>query len=78
MKFFTILMIFSFFLAPMSIAYPQDQLKECVITTKQNPAIQGISDDSIQTFCDCSLKLIIDEEAPPQKAGNECAQIAFK
>ena len=62
----------------MCIAYPQDQLKECVITTKQNPAIKGVSDDSIEAFCDCSLKLIIDEEIRAQKAGNECAQIAFK
>ena len=78
MKIFIIFLIANLIFAPMSNAYPEDQLNECIISAKKNPAIKDVSDSSIESFCDCSLKSIIDEGLAPLKAGNECAQKSFK
>ena len=62
----------------MAFAYPQDQLNECILSARKNPAIQDVSETSIKSFCDCSLKSIMDEGIRAQKAANECIEKSFR
>ena len=77
MKLLTICLLIVFIASPTAIAYPEDQLKECVSSAKQNPNIQGVSDSSIENYCDCALKLIVDKGQDRRSSGYECASKAF-
>ena len=77
MKFLIIILLINFAVAPMAFAYPQDQLNECILSARKNPAIQDVSETSIKSFCDCSLKSILDEGEPAKNAANKCAKEAF-
>ena len=55
-------------------AYPQDQYKECIISVKSNPVVVGIPEDSIESFCDCALRAIIDDDNTDENSAKHCAK----
>ena len=64
---------------PLStIAYDSGQLLDCIDSAKQNKALEGISDSSIQNYCDCALDLILDQEKNVRESGYECATKSFQ
>ena len=73
---FCILAIFAF--ASTAFAYPQEKLKECILNSKQSPVILGAPEHSIKNFCNCSLKLIIDEGKDDKTSVNTCLSKHFK
>ena len=68
-----------FLLSPSSaIAYPQDQLKECMLGAKSSPTVLGVPEASIENWCDCVLGLIIDEGKEDIPSANECGKKYFR
>ncbi len=55
-------------------AYPQDQYRECILAVKSNPVVVGISEDSIESFCDCALGSIIDDDNTDENSVKHCAK----
>ena len=55
-------------------AYPQDQYKECMLSVKSNPVVVGIPDVSIESFCDCALRAIIDDGNKDENSAKQCAK----
>ena len=55
-------------------AYPQDQYKECILAVKSNPVVVGIPEDSIESFCDCALTAIIDDDNTDENSAKKCAK----
>ncbi len=78
MKALAILLLTLFSLAFIAFGYPEEQLLDCELSVKQSPIILGAPEISIQKFCDCSLKLIIDESFDGKNAINICASRNFK
>ena len=78
MRFLAVLLLVIFSFSPLSMAYPQDQLKECIFSAKQNPNVEGVSEVSIENYCDCALQLIIDEGKDVRDSGYECASKHFE
>ena len=78
MKLLVLFLMVIFAFSPKAISYPQDQLKECISTAKQNPNIEGVSETSIENYCDCALKLIVDEGEDIKSSGYECASKNFE
>ncbi len=64
------------FSAP-AFSYPESQIADCISSALSNPATKSISKDSITNYCDCALKLIIDENKDIRESGYECAQKNF-
>ena len=77
MKLLTLCLLVLLAFSPTALAYPQDQLKECILSTKQSPIVLGVPDSSIEEYCDCALKLIVDEGKDVRKSGYECASKHF-
>ena len=70
------LVIFSF--AIPTFSYPESQMKDCLISAKNNPATKGVSEDSLKNYCDCALQAIIDQGRDIRESGYECALKNFK
>ena len=68
--------LFSF--SPIAFGYPQDQLNECILGSKQNPIILGVPEESLKGYCDCALKLIFDEGKGAKDSANKCGSKYFK
>ena len=77
MRFFILFCVCILAFSSIAIAYPQDQLKDCISTSLKNPAIDGVSQDSVEKYCDCALKLIVDEGGKLRDSGYECALKSF-
>ena len=77
MKLLTLCLLVLLAFSPTALAYPQDQLKDCISSAKKNPNIEGVSESSIEEYCDCALKLIVDEGKEVRESGYECAQKNF-
>ncbi len=60
MHIITILLSVILSFSSVVLAYEEDQLKECIIGVKRNPITLGTPQKSIEGFCDCSLKFIVD------------------
>ena len=58
-------------------AYPESQMEDCISSALKNPATNSISKASITNYCDCALKLIIDQKKNIRESGYECAKINF-
>jgi len=56
-----------------AFAYPREQFNECILGSKRNPVILGIPQDSLESFCDCSLTSILDENEEAKESINQCA-----
>ena len=76
-KFFCCVLIFLFF-SPTVLAYPQDELKACMSSAKQNESIKNFSEASIEEYCNCALELIVDQNKDTQLSGYQCAKKAFQ
>ncbi len=63
---------------PMAMAYPQEQLEECILSAKANPSILGTPEDKIENFCDCALKAILDEGKEADSSANKCVRKYFR
>ena len=59
-------------------SYPQEQFTECVLSAKSNPSILGAPEQSIENFCDCALKSIMDEGLDPDSSANQCVRKYFR
>ena len=71
---FSTFVIVAFFVAIGVDAYPQDQYKECILAVKSNPVVVGIPEDSIESFCDCALTAIIDDDNTDENSAKKCAK----
>ncbi len=71
-----LLVVFS--LTPLAFAYPQDQLEECILGAKRSPIVLGVPEESIQNWCDCALKLIVDEGKDDRTSANQCGKKFFR
>tara|TARA_Y100001968_G_scaffold166482_1_gene152513 strand:+ start:2284 stop:2520 length:237 start_codon:yes stop_codon:yes gene_type:complete len=58
-------------------SYPESQIDDCITSALSNPATKSISKSSIKNYCDCALKLIIDEKKDIRNSGYECAMKNF-
>ena len=58
-------------------SYPESQIDDCITSALSNPATKSISKISIKNYCDCALKLIIDEKKDIRSSGYECAKKNF-
>ena len=74
----TIFIFTLFTFSPIAVAYPQESLKECILGSKQNPIIIGVPEESIKNYCDCALKLIVDEKKEVIESANHCGSIYFR
>ena len=63
--------------ASTAYSYPESQFDDCVSSALSNPATKSISKISINNYCDCALKAIIDENKDIRESGYECAQKNF-
>ncbi len=54
-------------------AYPQDQYQECILAVKSNPVVVGIPEVALESFCDCALRAIIDDNNDGNSA-KKCAR----
>jgi len=77
MRLLSIFLLVIFIFSGTAIAYPQDQLKQCISSAKQNPNIKGASESSIENYCDCALNLIVDQGKDRRDSGYKCASDAF-
>ncbi len=77
MKEIATLVLLLFILAIPTYAYPENQMEDCIISAKENPAVKNISEDSLKNYCDCALTAIIDEGKDIRDAGYECALSNF-
>ena len=59
-------------------AYEQDMLLDCISSARENTSIEGVSDSSIENYCDCALELIVDERKDVRDSGYECAVKNFQ
>ena len=67
-------LLLAFFLFTPSVrAYEQNQLADCISSAKENSSIEGVSEISIEKYCDCALELIVDQGKEIRQSGHECA-----
>ena len=59
-------------------AYPQAEFDDCVASSKENPEMVNVADDSIESFCDCALTNIFDENKIDNLWMNLCIKKSFK
>ncbi len=78
MRIFVALLWICFAFAPKAIAYPQDQLQECILSAKANPSILGTPEKTIEDFCDCALTAILDDGKDADSSANQCVRKHFR
>ena len=59
------------------MAYEQDMLVDCISSARENTSIEGVSDSSIENYCDCVLELIVDKGREPKDSANLCGSKFF-
>jgi len=77
MRILPILLLVFIIFSPVANAYPKLQLKECILGSRQNPIILGTPMQSIENYCDCVLKLIVDKGRDTKESANSCASEIF-
>ncbi len=63
---------------PSAYAYPETELKECILGSRQSPIILGMPEQNLIDYCDCTLRLVIDENEEIYDAVNLCGKRHFK
>ena len=61
------------FISSAAFAYEQQQLSACILNAKNNAALKGFNEKSMENYCDCALNLIMDQGKDIQNSGYECA-----
>ena len=74
--------VFAFILSILSLvspvfAYPQAEFDDCVISSKENPEMVNVDGESIESFCDCALTKIFDENKIDNLWMNVCIRDSF-
>jgi len=64
------------FVSP-AFAYPQAEFDDCVNSSKENPEMADVADESINTFCDCALTNIFNENKIDNLWMNVCIRKSF-
>ena len=59
-------------------AYQEDMLLDCISSAKENTSLEGISQRSIENYCDCALELIVDQSKDVQESAYKCAVKNFQ
>ena len=77
MKNILIIVVLFFSFSNITYSYPESQMEDCVSSAISNPSTKSISKDSITNYCDCTLKLIFDENKEIRDSGYKCAQKHF-
>ncbi len=78
MRLLVAFLVLFFLFTPTVISYPQEQLQDCIASAKQNPSIEGVTEESIESYCDCALTLIVDQGEDIRSSGYECALKNFE
>ena len=73
MKEFTSIVLLLLILVMPAYAYPESQMRDCLLSAKENPSVENIPQESIISYCDCALTAIIDEKKDIRESGYECA-----
>ena len=73
----SLLFLLAMSFVPSAIAYDQEQLADCISSAKGNTSIEGVSESSIENYCDCALDLIVDQGKDVRESGYECAIKSF-
>ena len=55
-------------------AYPKNEFDQCMQAAKSNPAVDGLTDESLRSFCDCALRAIVDEGRNNTTSAKKCAK----
>ena len=74
LHFLLLIFIFIFSFSSHVLAYPQDQLDQCILAAKSNPVVIDFSEESLTSFCDCALKAIVDEGKNTKRSASQCAK----
>ncbi len=77
MKKILIISLIMFVFVGTANSYPESQMDDCISSALSNPATKSISRTSIEDYCDCALRAIIDEKKNIRDSGYECAQKNF-
>ena len=77
MKFILAFFLTTFILATQAFAYPQADFDDCISSSKENPELSNVSDESIEGFCDCALKQIFEENKIDNLWMNLCIRKNF-
>ena len=70
------LALFAFSLGARS--YEKEMLVDCISSASKNTSIEGVSESSIENYCDCALDLIVDQNKDVRESGYECAVKNFQ
>ena len=71
------LMLIVFAMSPLVRAYEADQLADCLLSARENPALAGVLESPIQSYCECALDLIVDRKQDIRESGQKCAVKSF-
>ena len=77
MKFIAIILFFTLFFSPMVLAYPESYLKGCLLGVKRSPIVTGVPESEIENWCDCTLRLTIDDGKDDKESGSYCGHKYF-
>ena len=77
MRFFIALYLIFALFPSIAFAYSKEQFEECILGSKQSPVLLGTPQKSIENFCECSLKSILDENKEIQASINQCGSLNF-
>lgn len=77
MRLLVCVFIAAFAFASMAIAYPKDQLKECILGAKRSPLLVGVPALEVERWCDCTLELILDEGKADKLSASYCGHKYF-
>ena len=78
MKFILACLLTTFVFATQAFAYPQADFDDCISSSKENPELSNVSDESIEGFCDCALTQIFEEKKIDNLWMNLCIRKNFK
>ncbi len=65
-----------FFVAPV-FSYPIEEFDDCVSSSQENPELVNVAKESIESFCDCALNNIFDENKIDNLWMNVCIRKSF-
>ena len=73
MKFILITSFIILTFVDTAYSYPENQMSDYIASALNNPATQTIPKTEITNYCDCALKLVIDENKDIRDSGYKCA-----
>ena len=77
MRLFAVILSAILFFCQPAFSYPQEQFDNCISNAKNDPVVKFRSEINIENYCDCALKLIVDEGKNDRASGIECTSKSF-